>query len=162
MKPCLLKVFLSTFPQDDCVVWGGKRSGIYSVRSGYRLLLRPPISQSLDQKLFKQIWLLSCPPKIEIAMWIFLSSFLHTKLCLYSQRTANDPQCPRCNQAVEDVNHALRFCERHVGNFAICQPDKQQPNGFPWVAFMDVWKLLCLNEQKLQLHCGLSGMPRTS
>ncbi|KAK5836422.1 hypothetical protein PVK06_012210 [Gossypium arboreum] len=22
MKPCLLKVFLSTFPQDDCVVWG--------------------------------------------------------------------------------------------------------------------------------------------
>ncbi|MBA0660772.1 hypothetical protein Goklo_012739, partial [Gossypium klotzschianum] len=49
MKPCLLKVFHSTFPQDDCVVWGGKRSGIYSVLSGYRLLLRPPTSQSLDQ-----------------------------------------------------------------------------------------------------------------
>ncbi|MBA0866724.1 hypothetical protein Goshw_023724, partial [Gossypium schwendimanii] len=31
-----------------------------------------------------------------------------------SKRTASDPQCPRCNQAVEDVNHALRFCERHV------------------------------------------------
>ncbi|KAH1039587.1 hypothetical protein J1N35_041330 [Gossypium stocksii] len=48
-----------------------------------------------------------------------------------SKRIANDSQCPRNNQNVEDVNHALCIC-----TFA-----------------KDVWKL--------QLHCGQSGMPGT-
>lgn len=74
---------LSTFRQDDCVVWGGEHSDIYSVRNGYQLLLWLPILQQMDNRLFKQIWLLSCPPKIRIAMWKFLRFFLPTKLCLY-------------------------------------------------------------------------------
>lgn len=53
----------------------------------------------------------SCHPKIHIAIWKFLKQCVPTRLSLFNKRIVNDPLCPRCYQAVEDVNHVLRFCD---------------------------------------------------
>ncbi|PPS13663.1 hypothetical protein GOBAR_AA06918 [Gossypium barbadense] len=53
--------------------------------------------------------MLSCPLKIRITLWKFLKHFVPTKSSLYNKRIANDPLCLRCYQAVDDVNHILRY-----------------------------------------------------
>ncbi|KAL1090061.1 hypothetical protein V6Z11_D07G062900 [Gossypium hirsutum] len=52
--------------QSDKVVWSNENSGIYSVKSIYKMLLDPPNVNLNEQKLFKQIWSLMCPSKIRI------------------------------------------------------------------------------------------------
>ncbi|XP_012435476.1 uncharacterized protein LOC105762113 [Gossypium raimondii] len=101
---------LSSFPQENRVVWGGEGLGIYIVRSGYRLLLQTPNFTIREHTLFKQIWGLSCPPKIKIALWKFVNAYVPTKSSLYDKRIASDPTCPRCHLDVENVNHVFRLC----------------------------------------------------
>lgn len=39
-----------------------------------------------------------------------MHQFVHTKLCLYNRRVANDTLCPRCGAANEEVSNVLRYC----------------------------------------------------
>ncbi|KAG8478637.1 hypothetical protein CXB51_028481 [Gossypium anomalum] len=118
---------LPSVPQEDCLVWSGERSGIYSVRSGYRLLLQQPTLLSSRHDMspenqptllssrhdaFKKIWATRCPPKIKIALWKFVHGFVATRPCLYNRRVGNNPSCSRCNFDHETVNHVLRFCAK--------------------------------------------------
>lgn len=62
-------------------------------------------------RLHLQIWGLSCPSKIKIAVWKFLKNFVPTRMCLYNKRVTSDIYCPRCLTVAEDVSHVLCFCE---------------------------------------------------
>lgn len=60
---------LSNLIMEDKLVWGGEHTGIYTVRSGYKLLLGTHMGAPLERKLYKQIWNIDCPPKVRIALW---------------------------------------------------------------------------------------------
>lgn len=62
----IVSLLLPITNQSDKVVWSNENSGIYSVKSGYKMLLDPSNVNLNEQKLFKQIWSLMCPSKIHI------------------------------------------------------------------------------------------------
>lgn len=103
-------ISLSMGLQKYRVVWGGERSGVYSVSSGYRLLLDPQILRSIEEKLFKKIWLINCPPKMRIVLWRFLWCYVLMRACLFGKWIAHSPFYPRCLLDVESVNHVIRYC----------------------------------------------------
>lgn len=91
-------------------MWGGEHSGIYTVRSGYRLLLPTVALQPLDHQLLYRIWDLDCPPKVRIAIWKVCKFYLPTKAMLYFKRICFDNACSRCHSNCEDVSHVFRLC----------------------------------------------------
>ncbi|MBA0596382.1 hypothetical protein Gorai_013204, partial [Gossypium raimondii] len=56
----------------------------------------------MEHKLLKQIWGLSCPQKIRIALWKFVNADVPTKSSLYDKCIASDSICPRCHLDVEN------------------------------------------------------------
>lgn len=46
---------LSSTDVEDDLVWGGEHSGVYSMRSGYKLLIDSNLSAPLERMLYKQI-----------------------------------------------------------------------------------------------------------
>lgn len=54
---------LPSVPQPDTVVWGGKRSGEYTVQSGYRILLQSSKMRYTGHEVFKLLWNVRCPSK---------------------------------------------------------------------------------------------------
>jgi len=62
----IMSLPIPTTDQSDKVVWFSETSGIYSVKSGYKMLLDNSNVSINEQKMFKQIWCLECPSKIHI------------------------------------------------------------------------------------------------
>lgn len=106
---CIKGIPLLTVPQEDCLLWG-ERLGIYTVRSGYRLLLQSSTHTRIEHAIFKQVWNVNCLPKIKIIVWKFVCGFVATRECLYSRRIAHSPLCPNSNTKRESVNHVLHLC----------------------------------------------------
>ncbi|KAH1121997.1 hypothetical protein J1N35_005157 [Gossypium stocksii] len=65
----IISIPIPTTDQNDKVVWFSENSGIYSVKSGYKMLLETSNLSTNAQKIFKQIWSLECPSKIRILIW---------------------------------------------------------------------------------------------
>ncbi|GMI90175.1 hypothetical protein like AT4G29090 [Hibiscus trionum] len=59
----ILSISLPMGAQPDTKVWYGEHSGIYSVRSGYRLLMHSDLSPSQESTLLRKIWQSNCPTK---------------------------------------------------------------------------------------------------
>lgn len=91
-------------------VGGGEHTGLYTVRSGYRLLIDTNVCAPLERNFLKHVWKLDCPPKVRIELWRTCKAYLRTKQMLYWKRMAYDTYCPRCNLPNEDVNHVIRAC----------------------------------------------------
>ncbi|GMI81993.1 hypothetical protein HRI_001868600 [Hibiscus trionum] len=106
----ILCIPISRFSQADRVVWSGEHSGIYSVRSGYRMLLPPSNTDTTMKALFQKLWNVECPSKMKIQCWKFLKNLVPTKLNLCVRRVTTDPTCFRCLQNPENVEHVLRNC----------------------------------------------------
>ncbi|GMI93031.1 hypothetical protein like AT3G09510 [Hibiscus trionum] len=106
----ILCIPLSMFSQNVSLVWSGEHSGIYSVRSWYRMLLPDSVIANSDKALFKKIWQVDCPTKMNIQCWKFLKNLVPTKLNLCTRIVTTDPTCFRCLQSPENVAHVLRNC----------------------------------------------------
>ncbi|GMJ04276.1 hypothetical protein like AT3G09510 [Hibiscus trionum] len=106
----ILSIPLSSFSTQDHLIWTGEHSGVYSVRSGYKLLLPAITTTNPEYELFKLIWQVNCPPKMNVQCWKFIRNFVPTKCNLCVRRVITDPTCARCLQEPEDVAHVLRNC----------------------------------------------------
>ncbi|GMI73050.1 hypothetical protein HRI_000974300 [Hibiscus trionum] len=106
----ILSIPLSSSNVLDSKVWCGERNGVYSVRSGYRLLLEVPNTNTSLRPVLKQVWQSGCPTKMNIQCWKFIRNFVPTKRNLCIKRVTNNPICPRCLQEPEDVAHVIRNC----------------------------------------------------
>ncbi|MBA0786429.1 hypothetical protein Gotri_026017 [Gossypium trilobum] len=88
MRPSALlikSIPLSSFLQEDHLVWGGERSSIFTVRSGYRLLLQGAFG-----------WAVRLPA-------VSVKTVVAVRLEYCSDTVA-------CHLDVENVNHVFRFC----------------------------------------------------
>uniref|UniRef100_A0A2N9G3K6 Reverse transcriptase domain-containing protein n=1 Tax=Fagus sylvatica TaxID=28930 RepID=A0A2N9G3K6_FAGSY len=92
----ILRIPLSTRSPLDKLIWHETRDGTYSVRSGYKLLLkesrvnRPGSSQSLDPDPFwNKIWSLQIPTKVKHFVWRACHESLPTKSGLFRRNVVH-------------------------------------------------------------------------
>ncbi|KAL4347997.1 hypothetical protein GQ457_17G012790 [Hibiscus cannabinus] len=106
----IIAIPLPSTPEPDFHVWTGELSGLYTVRSGYKLLLPSSPVSDVSRNICKKIWQTSCPSKLKICAWKVTHNFLPTKENLCFRRIATDPFCLRCFNAIESRNHLFRDC----------------------------------------------------
>ncbi|KAK5840388.1 hypothetical protein PVK06_009287 [Gossypium arboreum] len=104
----IVSILIPTTNQPNKVVWFKENSGIYSVKSGYKLLLDLSNVNVNEKKLFKQIWSLMCPSKIHILMWKFVKNFIPIYQNLHFRRLITDNKCLRCRLVCESSTHAIQ------------------------------------------------------
>ena len=97
--------------------WGYERSGLFTVRSAYRMLMgdREEVlnqvgSSSQGEEVWKSLWRLKVQPKIRIFWWRVLKGFLPAKEELCRRHIGEDYTCPMCGNKEESLFHFLVTC----------------------------------------------------
>jgi hypothetical protein len=137
--------------EDDKLVWVDNTNGVYSVKSGYKVMLN--ITGKLHEvslhESWHSLWNISAPPKAKHLLWRICQGCLPTRMRLQEKRVPCPLLCPLCNQENEDDWHVLFTCEtsthaRHyAGLDSILLPRLQQCLSAREVIFS-----VCSNEDK--------------
>ena len=105
----------------DKFIWVLERNKTYSVRSGYEIafsFFHPPINtlpaHLRIRKLWKSIWSLCAPPKVKSIVWKLTHDGVPVKQKLKSRIARVEDKCPRCNDAVELVQHCFLSCQHSL------------------------------------------------
>ena len=112
------KIPLSRNVVEDTLYWPYFTSGNYSCRSGYRFLKEesemqanpqsaPPIH---DKQVWKEIWQMRDPPKVNNFIWRACRNALPTKQALMRSKIIADPIYERFKHVVKETEHALWSC----------------------------------------------------
>ena len=87
---------------EDKIFWPHNVDGSYSVRSGYRLLLKedmrgsPLVSNlSLTKRIWKGIWSLKVPNRVKTLIWRAGTNSLPSKANLMKRKVVCNDFCPR-------------------------------------------------------------------
>ena len=115
----VLSIPLSQRLQADRVVWGGTRSGKFSVSSAYHRVReiansnKEECSDASEMKvLWKRIWNLHLPNKIRSFAWRACRGALATKANLKKRQITKDETCNLCGKAAESSTHLFWFCDK--------------------------------------------------
>ncbi|KAK8693770.1 hypothetical protein V6N13_071339 [Hibiscus sabdariffa] len=110
---------LSKAGHSDVVNWRPDGSGIYFVKSGYRLLcndmnsssgIAHPSHVSLLSRFYNEMWVVRVPSMIPIIMWRIINNFVPTYANLQSQRLSMINVFPFCLISSETVEHIMKDC----------------------------------------------------
>ncbi|GMI84866.1 hypothetical protein HRI_002155900 [Hibiscus trionum] len=93
----------------DTILWKPNDSGIYSVRSGYLFLQRPPEPRLRPPRFWKFLAKLKVLPKVKTFGWRLGAGALPVGARLQTFAPDSGP-CPICNSGIESILHALRDC----------------------------------------------------
>ncbi|KAA3470487.1 reverse transcriptase [Gossypium australe] len=130
----ILRIPLAKYPHDDLLAWRGEPTGVFSVKSSYKLL------QSFDPNtyaiqlsyidFYKKMWCIDLPTKLKINMWKASWNYLPTRVNLLHKKLTTDASCPRCGLETETLNHLLRECPISVEMWSYLSEVKltQDPN----------------------------------
>lgn len=109
---------LCTFPQVDSLFWPLSGVGIYSVKSGYKLLCedsREAFASGFSLVGKNNFWFglrnLKVLEKIEHFMWKACTNSLPTKVILLKRKILMDSSYHLYGKAIENTMHALWECE---------------------------------------------------
>lgn len=151
---------LCVVPQTDYFYWSLEKSGIYSVKSGYKLLCeeerKDEASGSSRQGMFvlwSKIWSLKVPRKINHFLWRACTDCLPTKTNLLKRKIVADSLCQLWGKFPENTMHALWNCEvvRSVWIVEFSWVNEWQNMGHSWILWTYVWQNLvwasCLGPQ---------------
>ncbi|KAK9041573.1 hypothetical protein V6N11_016668 [Hibiscus sabdariffa] len=136
---------LSRTDLDDEIVWRYDGSGLYNVKSGYKLLQEERQSDSgmyaaaplSISRFFSSMWGVSLPAKVKINMWRVMNNFLPTYANLPARRLNVNNCCPLCGSEVENIQHIMWECvfvKELLGAQGI-QVANQHPD-VPWMEWM--------------------------
>ena len=102
---------------EDVLFWPRNSNGLYSVKSGYKLLLECEMNDgpssfdlSLTKKVWKGIWNLKIPNRVKSLLWRAGSEALPTRVNLRKRKILIDDSCPHCYLDKETSFHALWSC----------------------------------------------------
>ena len=104
---------LSSFSQEDKLIWPFTPSGQYTMKSGYRFLYESSSPEQIteeDSVFWKKIWGLQVPNKVKNFIWRACKEALPTKANLYRRKIAQDALCESCKVRSEDGSHSIFFC----------------------------------------------------
>ena len=82
---------LSRIGSPDRLVWHYDKKGVYTIKSGYKLLNKAYMEVNnqgmrTDQKLWKKIWATSLPRRIQVFLWRILHEILLVNKNLESRK----------------------------------------------------------------------------
>ncbi|XP_019095662.1 PREDICTED: uncharacterized protein LOC104763574 [Camelina sativa] len=158
-KQCIEEIRPGGFQTKDGYTWDYTKSGLYSVKSGYWVVLKVirqrGRAQVVDQPsldaLYQQIWKLEAPPKIHHFVWKCLSNCLSVNGNLAYPHISKEALCIRCPNCTETVNHLFFQCPYARVVWAVSSVPA--PQGGEWsdslYANMD-WFLNYQKEQRSQ------------
>jgi ribonuclease HI len=109
----ILDVPLLELVREDRLVWSEENNGVYSVRSGYRKLMKEKNSGHGQQggDGWRNIWRLHAPPKAKHLFWRICRGVLPTRTRLRNRYVQCPEECPLCLNHVEDDCHLFFNCE---------------------------------------------------
>jgi hypothetical protein len=120
----VLQIRLSDKSQEDQIAWALEKSGIFLVKSAYRLALnidwntsaRACSSASPDGSctLYKDIWSANVPQKVKIFAWRLAQEVLTTQLNRTYRKLEENGRCQICGAEDESAHHAVIRCTRVV------------------------------------------------
>jgi len=113
----VLKIRIPSRPTDDSLAWHFEKSGLFSVRSAYKLALRDVIQQQgvastsslMDggRRAWKQLWSTPVPHKLKIFAWKLATEGLATMQNRMRTNLESDSTCRLCGRGEEDGYHAV-------------------------------------------------------
>lgn len=114
----VFKIILSPGDQMDKFIWEPKQSGLYSVKSAYKLFRsmetenkQGESSNAKEQKqIWKVLWKLQIQNKVKVFTWRACKNGLPTKANLKKRQVLMEENCIFHGDGVEDVLHALYYC----------------------------------------------------
>jgi ribonuclease HI len=101
------------------IAWQFEKSGIFSVKSAYRLALSnddnlgttgSSSSPMGERIVWKQVWKLPVRPKVWTFIWKFIHNALPTNENRHYRHISTDALCEMCNCDSEDSYHATIMC----------------------------------------------------
>jgi hypothetical protein len=102
----------------DVWAWAWDKSGSYTVRSAYKLLLEEGLdnvqmteSSNRGETKWRALWKLKVIPKIRIFWWRVLKGFLPCHAELQMRHMKELSHCPMCGHEEESIYHALVTCD---------------------------------------------------
>jgi hypothetical protein len=109
---------------DDFLAWQLEKSGIFSVRSAYKLGLSL-VHQERDNEalsaapvgnkpIWKTIWKSNVPEKVRIFAWRAVHNALATKVNKHRRHMPVSGMCMACGLEQEDVSHMIFRCTHAV------------------------------------------------
>ncbi|KAK6144804.1 hypothetical protein DH2020_021624 [Rehmannia glutinosa] len=103
---------------EDRNIWHFSKDGNYSVKTGYKIararyddINNAASASGGCKKLWRWIWNLPIPPKVQVFLWKCAQGILPTSQALISKGVKMEPYCKRCGEYEETAEHALRDCE---------------------------------------------------
>ncbi|XP_013617255.1 PREDICTED: uncharacterized protein LOC106323722 [Brassica oleracea var. oleracea] len=101
----------------DSYSWDFTKSGVYSVRSGYKIAhelhsAASPnvVTEPSTTELKKAIWKLKAPRKLKHFLWQVITGYLAMAKQLKERHCANESICVRCGDENESINHTMFEC----------------------------------------------------
>jgi hypothetical protein len=131
---------ISYMVQSDSWAWNHEKTGVFSVRSAYRMIMdtkhrrenflegRTEASNiELEEKNWKRIWKVKVPSKIRIFAWRLARSSLPTGELREHRHMASSAVCPVCNAAIDTWRHSLLDCHMARAVWALKEDDISLP-----------------------------------
>ncbi|KAF7822906.1 reverse transcriptase [Senna tora] len=97
----LQAILIDPSPCEDNISWIGNLNGSFSTKSAYNLICESSLNWDMDSN-WNWVWKLGCHQ--------ILVNGLPVRGILARRGIKTSPQCPLCNQSVEDPNHLFRLC----------------------------------------------------
>lgn len=114
----ILAVPIAATPVADKQIWPYTTDGVYTVKSGYKVLIdegnsNSPSSSSgsdVNKPFWKAIWTAKVPPKIRNFIWRVCNNGIATGSNLYRRQCISDEICGICGMAPETDTHLFTGC----------------------------------------------------
>ena len=101
----------------DRWAWEPEKSGIYSVRSPYKLLFKKQEEENQNHEpgastdgLWKIIWNLEIPPKVKVFWWRVVHEFLLARHILWKRHIEPIAFREVCGAPEKSIAHVLLYC----------------------------------------------------
>ncbi|MCH85832.1 ribonuclease H protein, partial [Trifolium medium] len=109
-------------PQNqDKLIWGEERDGVYLVRSGYRKIMQERNSRERPsiREEWGGIWKIHAPPKAKHLLWRICKECLPSRVRLRSRYVQCPEECPLCLEVPEDEWRVFFECEGNKEAWAV-------------------------------------------
>jgi hypothetical protein len=108
----ILSVPLLPLVREDKLIWSEENDGVYSVRSGYRKLMKEGNKGygPNREEGWSSIWKIHAPPKVKHLLWRICRDCLPTRVRLRSRGVQCPEECPLCLSHDEDEWHLFFNC----------------------------------------------------
>lgn len=124
---CILNTRIEAGSSEDHIYWRMESSGVYSVRSAYKLLQFQKNRWNIQDSasLWKKVWKIKAPPKALNLIWRALSYCLPTNVQLKQKHVQVQATCPVCLREEESIVHVLVQCNFAAQCWRVILPNSQ-------------------------------------